>query len=111
MLVQPYLSLRVGAAGELVWLAVVKAPAALADLDFPDPGPLPGHAGAQGDAQLDGADRDVGISRYHQRVSTRRGDGQDAPGRCLIALGPASAGADDPVEQDQFQRPGGGAAG
>ena len=32
------------------------------------------------------------------------------PGHRLITLGPAPVLADDPVEQDQFQRPGGGAA-
>ena len=108
VLVQPYLSLRLGAAGELARFAIVETPAAVADLDFPGPRPLSGEAGAHRDAQLDGADRGVGISRYHQRACTGRGGGQDAPGHCLIALGPAPVRADDPVEQDQARRPGGG---
>src|SRR5690242_9850988 len=89
VLMEPYLSRRPGAAGELARLAIVETPAAVADLDFPDPGPLPGHAGAQRHAQLDGADRGVGVARYHQRAGAWRGGGQDAPGHCLIALGPA----------------------
>ena len=91
----------------MAWLAVVETPAAVADLDFPGSGPLPGDAGAHRDAQLDGVDRGVGIARDHQCARARRGGGQDAPGHCLIALGPAPVRADDPVEQDQFQRPGG----
>src|SRR5437764_469912 len=108
VLVQPYLSLRAGAAGELARLAIVETPAAVADPDFTGPRTLPGHASAHRDAQVDGVDRGVGIARYHQRARTRRGDGQDTPGHSLIALGPAPVRADNAVEQDQFQRPGGG---
>ena len=85
VLVQPYLSLRAGVAGELARLAIVETPAAVADLDFPGPGPLSGEAGAYRDAQLSGTDRGVGISHYHQRACTRRRGSQDAPGHCLIA--------------------------
>ena len=70
VLVQPYLSLRLGAAGELARFAIVETPAAVADPDFPGPRPLSGEAGAHRDAQLGGADRGVGISCYHQRACT-----------------------------------------
>ena len=53
----------------------------------------------------------MGIARHRQRAGTWAGGGQEAPGHRLIALGPAPALADDPVEQDQFQRPGGGTFG
>ena len=68
VLVQPDLSLRAGAAGELARFAIVETPAAVADPDVPDPGSLLGHAGAHRDAQLSGTDRGVGISPYHQRA-------------------------------------------
>ena len=84
VLVQPYLSLRAGAAGELARFAIVETAAAVADLDVPGAGPLSGEAGAHRDAQFGGADRGVGISRYRQRACTGRGGGQDAPGHCLI---------------------------
>ena len=102
---------RPACSGELARLAVVEIPAAVADLDFPDPGPLLGQPRSHRDAQLDGAGRGVGIARHHQRAGTRRGGGQDAPGHRLIPLGPAPVRAGDPVGQDQLQRPGRGAFG
>ena len=55
----------------------------------------------------------VGVWALPATTSVRApgGGGQDAPGHRLITLGPAPVRADDPVEQDQLQRPGRGAFG
>src|SRR5207253_3163345 len=111
VLVEPYLARLVRAAAELAWPAVVETPAAAADPDLPDAGPLPGEPGAHRDAQFDGTGRGVGVARYYKRAGSRGGGGQDAPGHRLVTLGPAPVRADRPVEQDQVQRPGGGAFG
>jgi hypothetical protein len=64
VLAEPYLARPVRAAGELAWPAVVEATAAVADPDPPDAVSLPGEAGANRDAQFDGAGRGVGVARY-----------------------------------------------
>ena len=56
----------------------------------------------------------VGVWALPATTSVRapgRGGGQEAPGHRLVTLGPAPVRADRPVEQDQLQRPGGGAFG
>jgi len=50
VLVKPYLVLRVRAAGELAWAAIVETPATVADPDLADAGPLPGQPGPHRDA-------------------------------------------------------------
>src|SRR5437899_1113413 len=79
--------------------AGVETPAAAADPDLPDAGPLPGEPGAHRDAQFDGTGRGVGVARYYKRAGSRGGGGQDAPGHRLVTLGPAPVRADRPVEQ------------
>ena len=110
-LVKLYRARRVRAALELAWPAVPETAAAVANPDLPDAGPLPGEAGAHRDAQLAGAGRGVGIARHRERAGVLRRGGQEAPGHRLITLGPAPVRAGNPVEHDQFQRPGGGAFG
>ena len=50
VLVKPYPVLRVRAAGELAWPAVVETAPAVADPDLPDAGPLPGQPSAHRNA-------------------------------------------------------------
>lgn len=82
VLAEPYRSPRVGAAGELAWLAVVETPAAVADLDFPGAGPLLGDAGAHRDAQLDGL---TGVWALPATTSVRALGGEVARMRLAIA--------------------------
>jgi hypothetical protein len=109
-LVQPWLSpARADAAAEPAWLDVVITSAAVADPDLPDAGPLLGQARTERHTKACAGGGGVRIAADHQGASTCRGSGQDAPGHRLVALGPAPACADGPVEQNQAQWSGCGA--
>src|SRR2546430_9634081 len=73
VLVEPDLSLRVGAAGGLAGVAVVEKPPARACMDFPGFGPVPGGAGGPRGGPLGGVGRGVGVARRRHCARAPRG--------------------------------------